>query len=175
MPLQSLRLSISLRAKLKRKTRQLIAKGFLLPVKSGDSSYDVGFCAHIQNLPARRGRPLIFGRPEGIRVFIQSGTFVIGVADFLFAGKNLKLSHVVTGHSLKPILATLNSLEKKYVKDKISRHVEFVQFLLSGDPYMLVKSPGRKEYYHSNSKRLKAISPEKILRQVNQILAERDK
>lgn len=173
MSLQSLKLSSSIKTRLRRKIRQLITKGYLHPSKKFDKSYDLGFCMHIQNVPNKQFNSLAFRRPEGIRAFIQSGINVIAAADFLYAGNNLKLSHVNLGVSLKPLLTMLNKLEKKYSEDGKIWHAELIYFLLAPWPYILIKSGKKKQFYYLNQKKLIPISGEVLKKQINKILAQR--
>lgn len=172
MPLRSLKLPAPLHAKLRRKIRQLIAKGYLHPTEEIDTSYDLGFCMHIQVVPKKKLNSFFLGKPEGILAFIQAGSDVIAAAAFLYAGKTLKLSHVVLAHSLKPLLSALNKLEKEYEEDKKIWYTELIYFLLASS-YVLVKSSDRKKFYYSISKKLKPVSAEDIREQVNKILDQR--
>ncbi len=173
MPLESLHLNGAVKAKLRRKIRWLINTEILHTRAGSAASYDLGFCMHIQVVPKKQFNSFEFGRPEGIRAFIQSGDNVIGAADFLFNRKILKLSYVHQGHGLNVLLEMLNKLEKKYARMRSNCHAELIYFLLAPAPYLLVKSGKKKQFYHSKKGRLLPVSSAGLKKEINGILVQR--
>jgi hypothetical protein len=172
MPLQSIKLKADILAKLKRRIRALIAKDILHPTTEIDHSYGIGFCMNIQIVPKKQIDSLSFGKPEGIRVFIQSKNSIIAAADFLYGKKNMKLSYLHYGHGLKLLVASLNKLEKRYKRHKDIYTAELIYFLLSNGLYILIKSRKQRQFYQSTHEKLSVISSEKIKKQVTNILAD---
>jgi hypothetical protein len=169
MPLQSLNLPASIHSSLRKATRNLIKKNLFASEKI-DVSYDVGFCMYIQSVPKKQLRLFSFGRPEGIRAFIQSGKNVIAAADFLFTGKKLKLSYIHQGDGLKILLSVLNKLEKKYAGKKGFFYAELIYFLLAPGPYLLIRSKTTKQFYYSTAKKVTPVSVTGLKKQVTKIL-----
>jgi len=169
MPLQSLKLPVALHSKLRKKTCNLIEEN-LYSFKKIDASYDIGFCMYIQSVPKKQFRSLAFGRPEGIRTFIQSGKKVIAAADFLFIGKTLKLSYIHQGDGLRLLLNVINKLEKRYAAKKDPFFAELIYFLLAPGPYILIRSKTRKQFYYSTPKKVMPISIAGLKKQMNKIL-----
>jgi hypothetical protein len=172
MPLQSLKLSSSQTLDLKEQIRWMLNKQLLQLPKNADSNYDLGFCMHIQNVPRKEYEFLNFGKPEGIRAFIQSGTNVIAAADFLFTGNKMKMSYVHQGNALRLLLIVLNKLEKKYARSRKIYNAEFIYFLLSPGLYILIKSGKTKQFYYSTPKRLVPVSGDALKKQINKIIAQ---
>jgi hypothetical protein len=173
MPLQSLKLPAPLYLKMRKKIHSLIEKNNLNDSEKIDASYDLGFCMHIQIVPKKQFDSLFFGKPEGIRAFIQSGTTVFAAADFVFAGKKLKLSYMHQGQGLNVLLTTLNKLEKKYAGDKEIMNAELIYFLLAPGPYILIKSDKKNQFYYATAKKLSPVTLEGLKKQVNKILVQR--
>lgn len=169
MPLHSLKIPISIHSRLKKATRNLVKKKLFASEKV-DITYDVGFCMYIQNVPKSQYTFFSFGRPEGVRAFIQTGKNVIAAADFLFIGKKLKLSYIHQGDGLKILLHMLNKLEKKYAGKKDIFYAELIYFLLAQGPYILIRSKTKKQFYYSTAKRVMPISVAGLKKQVNKIL-----
>jgi hypothetical protein len=173
MPLESLKLNASLYSKLRRKTSRLI-KEILPPTEKIDRSYQPGYCMYVQSVP-KQFNSFSFGKPEGIRVFIQSGKNVIAAADFLFGRKNLKLSYIYQGEGLKMLIAALNKLEKKYSKEKQVYHAELIYFFLAPGPYFLIQSGRKKQFYYSTTEKILPISPEALKKRIAMILTHHKK
>ena len=161
-------------AKLKRKIQQFAGKGLLYLPPTAKNNYDIGFCMDVQVIPKNQIESLAFGKPEGIRVLIQSGANVISAADFLYAGEKLKLSYLHHGKGLALLVSTLNKLEKKYQRTRNIYRAELIYFLLSAGTYVLIKSKSTCHYYHAAPRKMTRISPEQLKRQVSEILIHRE-
>lgn len=174
MPIHSLQLQAGVQTKINKKIRSLFKSGILHNSKKSARPYTIGFCMHIQIVPKKQIQSLAFGKPEGIRVLIQSENDVIAAADFLFVKKRLKFSYVHHGNGLNILLSSINKLEKKYKDDKNICNVELIYFLLATGPYILIKSKKEKHFYHATAERLGKITPEQMRKQVTNILIHRE-
>jgi hypothetical protein len=174
MPLQSLKLPFETVAKLKRKMRQLIKDNLFHSTPKIDHSYTIGFCMHIHVVAKKQIESFAFGKPEGIRAFIQLGDSVAAAADFTIKNGRLKLSYLHHGPILKQLLSAMNKLEKKYSSHKEPCHAELIYFLLATGPYILIKSKKEKQFYQSTPEKLIPISAEQMKKQIISILLQRE-
>ena len=174
MPLESLKLPPTLHRNLKRKTSALKRKIFNDADKI-DGRCELGFCMYIQTVPKGQFNAYSFGKPEGIRAFIQSGITVIAATDFLFAGKNLRLSYIYQGKGLRVLVSALNKLEKKYSRDKEVYNAELIYFFLASGPYLLIKSKRKKQFYYTTSKEVIPISYENLRKKITTTLLRHKK
>lgn len=170
MPLQTLPLPASVHKRLTAKLRLLIRSGDL---EIPDGQGQPGFCMAIQLVPKRQLRSLAFGRPEGLRMFVETNNKIAAALDFLYAGNRVKLAQVYQGQGLYELLNALNKLEKKYARDKTVFHVQLISFLLAPGFYLLAISKKGKQFYHASPKKLTALSARQLQTQIGQLIQQR--
>ena len=170
MPIQSHQLSPASLRQIQRKINELLRKEVLHRQPDDYDLYKPGFCAPIQIVPKQRAGSLQFGKPEGVRVFVQHRNSVLAAVDFMYKGHQLKLTTVHQGAGLRSMLMVLNKLENKYKHSPIACHPEFIYFLLGEWPYIKVRAGKEITYFHHPKERLTAVPADRLLKQIRTII-----
>jgi len=173
MPLQTLYHNTAKQTRIEKRIQSLVKSGVLYVDDEQSKEYHAGFCMSIQYVSKKQSNILSFGKPEGIRVLVASGKKTIASIDFLFAGKQLRFSHIRQGARFELLIKTLNRLEKIYARKKDNYHVELISFLFSPELFVLVKSKKQKQYYYGLEKKLVAITQAELKTRLEKIAEPR--
>jgi len=153
------------------KISELLRKDVLHQPAEDHRLYTPGFCLPIQIMP-KQGT-LKLGRPEGVRVFIQHGDSVLAAVDFMYHGRQLKLTTIHQGGGLDSMLVMLNKLEKRYKRYPGACRPELIYFLLGRSPYIKVTAGREIRFFHQPKEKLIAVTAEQLLRNISAIIKHR--
>jgi hypothetical protein len=145
MPLKPIILKEATERAIMRRVRVLQESDIIV---DGEAKAEIVFPMYIQLVPKQQLRKFSFGKPEGLRVFIQEKKKIIAAIDFSITGKVLKLMQVHQGPALKMLVKMINSLEKKYSRTRGIHHVELISFLFTRGLYVLVRSGKNRQFFY---------------------------
>jgi competence protein ComGF len=173
MPLASLQLSPSLKKRIQLRINKLSKNPGLIYSENKTAKPTFVFCASIQFVRQQLKALDSFGKPEGIRVLVESDKKIIAAVDFLFSGERLKLLQIYQGTALLELIAVINKLERKYSKKKESYHLELISFLPSPGFYLMATSKNSKEFYQTKHNSVLSVSKENLERQLLKIIHQK--
>ncbi|EDM35387.1 hypothetical protein PBAL39_12995 [Pedobacter sp. BAL39] len=142
-----------------RQLRALIKKDVIRFPDVGGNNYSIAAIFAIQLLRDYNEPEIKISAPEGYRVLIndKDGDVVLS-ADFYYRRKNLYFSHSFDSDTLKLQIEALNAAQESYRHKKGEFHVCYVEFLLAGQPYLVVYNRRQLNLYTYQDSLLKKIS-----------------
>jgi hypothetical protein len=174
MPLKSFHQKAEYRTRIEKRIESLRKAGVLSGVDDRISECSPHFQMAIQFVSKEQVSNFSFNKPEGIRVFVQSGKKIVAAVDFLFSGNQLRLLHVCQGPPLQLLILTLNRLEKKYAMTSGHFHAEVISFLFTPGVCIMTKSGSRRHFYYATVKKLIPLSPEDMTTQLQSVIILRE-
>ena len=169
MPLKPAILNKATERSILRKIRFLQKSEIII---DGEAEAEIAFPMFIQLVPKNQIRKFSFGKPEGLRVFVQEKRRIIAAMDFSLQTKVLKLVQIHQGPALKTLIKMINALEKKYEKRKSVYHVELISFLFTRGLYVLVRSGKTIQFYYGSTKKMVGVSPDQFKAHIEETMKD---